>query len=392
MLSILLLRKLTLFLELAAQNWCLRHSKGTGKTDGKTVAVVESGLELVNFELIDIALRGILTGIALVCVSAFWINGAPRGTRIVFTLLALVAQCRTWGNLPPTVVMPENILLVLRYVGALAMVLFTWNFINLFMDEKRHFRVWIGAAFLVTLGLWFHFLHPLIPVFTRVYAVLFTLSFLFAIVFSHKDDLIDLRRRARLWIVACTIVHVLVVALFTTPMKTEATFIAPFMATAMQLVSYITFTFWAVARSEQTWFVDKAKVASERKIKEQIKPTQIALVRQIEVAMQNEIWRQEGLTVSGLAQEVGMPEHQVRNAINQILGHRNFSSFINQARIEAAKKQLSDNEHLGTSVQEIAYSVGFNSIGPFNRAFREETGRSPSDFRNATLSAGLADS
>lgn len=346
----------------------------------------------MDLELVDIALRGTLIEIALVCVGALWINGAPRQTRIAFTLMALAGQARTWGNLPPGIHMPDEILSLLRYLGAAAMPLFTWTFITLFMDDRRYFWGWIGAASVVTVGLWSRDILPLIPHVTRLYALVFTIAFLLAVILSARDDLINKRRRARLWVASSVFVHVLVVALITSPMVTEPTTIEPLVSAVMQLLTYVIFTFWAVARNEQTWMADPIELANARIKSDLRRPTQIALVRQIEVAMQNEVWRQEGLTLSGLAQQLGTPEHQVRTAINRVLGHRNFPAFINQARIEAAKNQLSQPEHMGKSVQEIAYSVGFNSTGPFNRAFREDTGQSPSDFRNAALTSELVDS
>jgi len=49
--------------------------------------------------------------------------------------------------------------------------------------------------------------------------------------------------------------------------------------------------------------------------------------------------REEGLTIGMLATKLAVPEHRLRRAINQSLGYRNFSSFINRARIEAASKR-----------------------------------------------------
>ncbi len=116
---------------------------------------------------------------------------------------------------------------------------------------------------------------------------------------------------------------------------------------------------------------------------EQIPAVQTALITRIESAMQAGIWRNEGLTISALAQEVDAPEHRVRKAINQGLGHRNFSSFINQSRIQEAKRRLRAPADLETTVLEIAYAVGFSSLGPFNRAFREATKQSPTEYRRS---------
>jgi AraC-like DNA-binding protein len=93
------------------------------------------------------------------------------------------------------------------------------------------------------------------------------------------------------------------------------------------------------------------------------------------------LWRQEGLTIGKLAERIGVPEHRLRRLINDHLGHRNFTDFVNSRRIEAAKRVLSDPTQARTTVAAIAYDHGFASLGPFNRAFKAETGASPREWR-----------
>lgn len=98
-----------------------------------------------------------------------------------------------------------------------------------------------------------------------------------------------------------------------------------------------------------------------------------------------EVWREEGLTISSLAVRMQMPEAHLRRLINDRLGHRNFPSFVNAHRIDAAKTRLADPEQARTSVSAIAFDIGFASLGPFNRAFREATGVSPTEWRRKAL-------
>jgi AraC-like DNA-binding protein len=92
-------------------------------------------------------------------------------------------------------------------------------------------------------------------------------------------------------------------------------------------------------------------------------------------------WRDEGLTVAGLADKVGMPEHRLRKLINDQLGHRNFAAYLNGHRVEAAKALLADPGKARTTVAAIAFDLGFGSLGPFNRAFKEATGMTPTEWR-----------
>jgi AraC-like DNA-binding protein len=98
-----------------------------------------------------------------------------------------------------------------------------------------------------------------------------------------------------------------------------------------------------------------------------------------------ELWREEGLTITRLAVRANLPEAQFRRLINDQLGYRNFPSFVNTHRIAAAKARLADPDEARTSISAIAYDIGFASLGPFNRAFREETGVAPSEWRRSAL-------
>jgi AraC-like DNA-binding protein len=99
----------------------------------------------------------------------------------------------------------------------------------------------------------------------------------------------------------------------------------------------------------------------------------------------DEVWRREGLTIGQLADEVGMPEHRLRRLINDGLGHRNFAAFLNARRIQAAKAALSDPGQTQVSISELAFALGYTSLGPFNRAFKETTGVTPSAWRAQAL-------
>jgi AraC-like DNA-binding protein len=109
------------------------------------------------------------------------------------------------------------------------------------------------------------------------------------------------------------------------------------------------------------------------------------LARLDEVMREQAMWRQEGLTIADVAAAVGLPEHRLRRLINDRLGHRNFPAFVNRQRIEAARAALADPAQATRTVATIAYDLGFGSLGPFNRAFRDATGQTPTDFRRSAL-------
>jgi AraC-like DNA-binding protein len=118
------------------------------------------------------------------------------------------------------------------------------------------------------------------------------------------------------------------------------------------------------------------------------KPPAIApeLLRRLQRLMSVErAYRREGLTIGSLSAELGVPEYRLRQLINEGLGHRNFNAFLNGYRIEEAKAALADPAQEQVPVLTIAMDTGFQSIGPFNRAFKAATDLTPTDFRRLAL-------
>jgi AraC-like DNA-binding protein len=103
-------------------------------------------------------------------------------------------------------------------------------------------------------------------------------------------------------------------------------------------------------------------------------------------------YRQPGLTIAALAEMLGTHEYRLRRLINGRLGHRNFNDFVNGYRLAEARARLADPEAARVPVLTIALEAGFQSIGPFNRAFKDDCGMTPMEFRRAKLGQNLAES
>ena len=99
------------------------------------------------------------------------------------------------------------------------------------------------------------------------------------------------------------------------------------------------------------------------------------------------IYRHDNITIGTLATKLGIPEYRLRRLINQRLGYRNFNVFLNNHRIEEAKAALSDPTQAEVPVITIAMDAGFQSLGPFNRAFKATTGVTPTEYRRLKATA-----
>lgn len=57
---------------------------------------------------------------------------------------------------------------------------------------------------------------------------------------------------------------------------------------------------------------------------------------------------------------------------------KTFVTYLNNFRVVYACRLLSDDH---STISEVAYDAGFNSVSQFNRAFKKHTGRTPTEYR-----------
>lgn len=103
--------------------------------------------------------------------------------------------------------------------------------------------------------------------------------------------------------------------------------------------------------------------------------------RIIQALQQNRKFTTPELKVADLAELLGEHEYKVTQCITGSLGYRNFNQLINSHRIDSAKEALADPENKERPILLVAFDCGFNSIGPFNRAFKRQVGMTPSEYR-----------
>lgn len=93
------------------------------------------------------------------------------------------------------------------------------------------------------------------------------------------------------------------------------------------------------------------------------------------------LYREAGLTIAMLARRMHIPEYRLRAFIHKELGFRNFNAMLHRYRIKDASAELADKSNKNVPVLTIALGVGYQSITPFNNAFREIMGATPSEYR-----------
>ena len=108
--------------------------------------------------------------------------------------------------------------------------------------------------------------------------------------------------------------------------------------------------------------------------------------------LQSEPFLNPELSLKQLAAELKTPERLLSGVINQY-SNQNFYDFINNFRIEKAKKLLAEDTLKKSTIQEIFYDSGFNSKSTFNLAFKKSTGITPTEYKKMqNLGIGLPES
>lgn len=88
----------------------------------------------------------------------------------------------------------------------------------------------------------------------------------------------------------------------------------------------------------------------------------------------------EDCTMQDVADGTKIPLHHLSNILNQRL-NKSFPDFMNEYRIEEAKKLLLNGISEKMTLEAIGYECGFGSKTSFNKAFKKHTSLTPSEYR-----------
>lgn len=91
------------------------------------------------------------------------------------------------------------------------------------------------------------------------------------------------------------------------------------------------------------------------------------------------LYGDSALTLAKLANHLNWPINSLSNVINESL-QTNFNDLINYHRVEAFKERACERESQKYSIVGLGQEVGFRSKASFYRAFKKETGITPSQF------------
>jgi AraC-like DNA-binding protein len=203
-------------------------------------------------------------------------------------------------------------------------------------------------------------------------------------ILDFRNDLVDARRRFRVAItlilplVGITIAGVETYALY----GALPVWLGLLHALMLFALSFL-FALWLTATKPELFALNAEAPQPKSDL---LTPAELIELERLKSAVGNGACLEPEMSLSTLATKVAIPEHRLRRLIAKGLGYRNFAAFLNAHRVEEAKRRLADPARSREQIVSIAFGVGYASLAPFNRAFRQLTGKTPSEYRSQVLS------
>jgi AraC-like DNA-binding protein len=341
---------------------------------------------------LDIALRGAAIALFLLLALLFARDWNRSLTTRLGAFLTLAAACYVslividavfgfpWWRLP-------------LHVMSLAAPPLFWLFVSSWFDDEFELRLWHWGvvAAVVACGLMGNYLftfsqRPNFPgLIWRLMSIASVVLGLWASLKGRAGDLIEPRRRVRFALAVVIAFFILWIVLGEIGLRRWP---PPESWRAINAFGMVVLAM-TVALSILGWR-DPALVAAPVRpalpVASRIDADDSVLLAKLDADMRTErLYRQNGLTISVVAARMRVPEYRLRRAINQGLGARNFNAYLNSFRLSEACEALADPEQLEVPILTIALDAGFGSLAPFNRAFRNSEGCTPTEFRALAL-------
>jgi AraC-like DNA-binding protein len=364
--------------------------------------------------LVDAALRGMVVALLLLA-AGLMLRDRPRlPAALAGALLTLGLVVQVFSS-TPTFEQRVSCAAQSPLVGiSVANAVLFWLFVRSLFDDDFHWRPWHAAVWALALVVGMlncamltgapAWITIVLRVLLRAVPVAGALLAVHAAARRWRDDLVEARRRLRFFVLVTGVAYTLLQLglRLSAPNGRLSDSAALFDMAALLVVAggvawrllrlASTELFPAATRSPP--LADKALTPAQASLAEEAGPPPLPppdaaeerLAEALHKLMRIErAYRSENLTVAALAAMLSVPEYRLRRHINQRLGHRNFNAYVNGLRLHEAKAALADPALRDLPVLTIALTAGFQSIGPFNRAFKAVTGMTPTEFRRVNI-------
>ncbi|MDD7304346.1 MAG: helix-turn-helix domain-containing protein [Bacteroidaceae bacterium] len=93
------------------------------------------------------------------------------------------------------------------------------------------------------------------------------------------------------------------------------------------------------------------------------------------------IYRQADFTAAQLVRELQTNNRYLAIVLRERFG-KNFSQLMNEYRVREACFLLRDRRYTHLTIEQVAHQAGFGTRQSFHKAFRQQMGCLPNDYRN----------
>lgn len=323
-------------------------------------------------------------------------RGLVQGRIAALLCFALSAMLLTTA--PEILRPPPSVYIPLRLFDTINLVCLWWFGLSLFEDDFSLRRLhWLGlAAYLVfdlPLRINFLFFGEAFPLWVGVPARIVPIAMIghlfWTALAGRGDDLIESRRRIRVWYTFATAVAA---ALIIGGEITYSLIVGPgdqpdWLSTARVAIAFPAIAYGAywLLHFRGEFLLFEPVPATPRPATSIDAKDRASHARLVAAMETDRLYREPGLSIGALAERIKTPEHQLRALINKGLGFRNFAAFLNTYRLAEAKAALADPERARLPILTIAMDVGYGSLATFNRAFKQAEGITPSEYRADAL-------
>jgi AraC-like DNA-binding protein len=348
------------------------------------------------FPTLDLALRAGTTALLLVLAASLFrdFRGVAAGRLAVAFALGSAAHVLTYaiGSTVPVSIWHAPLIAI-----STGNIVVFWLFTRALFDDAFKLRVWHLLVWAAVAGFSFVNCAWIAPAsagnlrFSIIAINLLVLGFIVLAVgqtiASWSADLVEGRRRLRVFIVSAAALYGGINAIMQMLIAGREAADVANTANAAVLAGIVAAICYSMVRvaAPDLFPVAAAAVANVPGSSIAAQDSGAADQRLVDALMRlmadERIYRHDNISIGMLATKLAIPEYKLRRLINQRLGYRNFNVFLNNHRIEEAKAALADPSQAEVPVITIAMDAGFQSLGPFNRAFKATTGVTPTEYR-----------
>ena len=310
----------------------------------------------------------------------------PWRWKLCFVLFVTSLSCFVINNTPTGILSPQGAWWIISLSFVKMLVLFAWWLIQCsFSDRFRFdaFRLSVGALWLgaIIFSIWRYNRGLDGPLEHASSALLIglMLHLMWFLISGREDDLRIRRRDARLWL------PIAIISLLLIDVGVDLTFgfnwyPASFLYAQNTAIFILTSAFGIIVTNTD------ASIFVSSPIEKPVLDETIELsknAQRIDDMMRVErMFLKSDLRLNDIVTRLPISEASTRKLIHTEFGCEHFRSFLNSYRIQYAITLLNDPIRRHDKLIAIAFDSGFASLASFQRAFKRETGNTPSAWRS----------